>query len=284
MDTHIRDEIERSFGDGPPLPTHDDLMRRARGSLRRRRLAEAGSTLAVALVAVTGVTLLGSGDGGDASQLPASRAPAAPRTSAAATQQPVFPPERPGDGTGVPVIRDPRLPADTPVDVQADGLHVSPDVEVERLLDDPWGVRSDGDWSVAVAYTAPGAPLTWWVGYLGADGSASAASIAAAYSRGLGFSAWAVAQGVGVRAGDPGGEGSRPPGGWPGITDLELVRFVEGTERLEPVDGVSLLRQRAHPDLPRSWAGPRDRSAVAEVELDGERYYVLARSAPGDLA
>lgn len=283
MDTDIRDEIEHSFGDGPPLPLDDDLLRRAHGALRRRRLAESVAVMAVALVAVTGAGLLAGGDGPNAEPMPAG-----PPTSTTDSKDPAptFPPAPTSDGDGrapgAPVVRDPHLPADTPVDAQVDGLHVAPGVGIEELRDDPWNVRDDGDWSVAVAYTAPGVPLTWWVGYVGADGSASSASIAAEYSRGLDFDTWVAAQGEGVGGSDSSGKGTPPEGGWPGLTDVELVRFVEGTEQLEPVPGATLLRQREHPDLPRSWAGAGDRSAVAEVELEGTRYYVLARSTAGD--
>jgi hypothetical protein len=284
MDTDIRDEIESSFGDGPPLTGDDGLLSRAHGALLRRRLAESVAVVAVALVAVTGAGLLAGGDGPSVEPMPAG-----PPTGATESKEPAatFPPAPTSDGDGrapgAPVVRDPQLPADTPVDAQVDGLHVAPGVGIEELRDDPWQVRDDGDWSVAVAYTAPGGPLTWWVGYVGADGGGSSASIAAEYARGLGFDAWVAAQGEGVRPGDDSsGEGTDPPGGWPGMTDVELVRFVEGTERLEPVTGVTLVHQREHPDLPRSWADPGDRSAVAEVERAGTRYYVLARSTRGD--
>ena len=67
---------------------------------------------------------------------------------------------------------------------------------------------------------------------------------------------------------------------WPGIPDLDLVRFAEGS-LLEPVEGVDLIRQVAHPELGASWAAPRDPSAAAEVRVDGARYYVLARLSDG---
>ena len=35
---------------------------------------------------------------------------------------------------------------------------------------------------------------------------------------------------------------------------------------------------------PDAWATADDRSAAAEVRFEGERYYVLARTTPGDVA
>lgn len=277
MDTDIRDEIERSFGEGPPLAAGDELLDRARGALRRRRIAESAAAAAVAVVALSGAALL---SGGEDAVEPSPAGP--PATHGSAPAQPSTGPSVAAGAAEKPVIEDARLPDDMPVDARLDGLHVAPGVEIRRLVDDPWKVRADGDWSVGVAYTAPGVPLTWWAGYVGADGGASSASIAAEYARGLGFLGWVAAQGEGVGGVGSTDPGTPPDGGWPGMTDAELVRFVEGTERLEPVQGVTLLRQRTHPDLPRSWADPGDRSAVAEVELAGTRYYVLARSTLGD--
>lgn len=51
MNPDIRDQIDRSFGNGPPVDD-DDVLVRARGHLRRRRQTEAVSALAVALVVV----------------------------------------------------------------------------------------------------------------------------------------------------------------------------------------------------------------------------------------
>ncbi len=69
---------------------------------------------------------------------------------------------------------------------------------------------------------------------------------------------------------------------WPGIPDLDLVRFVGSTERLQPVAGVTSLRQRAHVSVGDAFGGPNDQTAAAEVRAaDGRRYYVLARRIPG---
>ena len=61
MDTDIRDEIERSFGDGPPLEDGRRVVELGHRALRRRRVAEGASMLVVAAVAVTGAVLLAGG-------------------------------------------------------------------------------------------------------------------------------------------------------------------------------------------------------------------------------
>ncbi len=63
---------------------------------------------------------------------------------------------------------------------------------------------------------------------------------------------------------------------------LELVRFGEGEELL-PLPGVTMLQQTGDVDLGPNFAGPRDRTAVAEVSYDGQRWYVLARDGDGDI-
>ncbi len=60
------------------------------------------------------------------------------------------------------------------------------------------------------------------------------------------------------------------------------MKFGQGEELL-PRDGVELLQQTGDIDLGPSFAGPNDRTAVAEVTYAGERWYVLARDSDGDI-
>jgi hypothetical protein len=93
------------------------------------------------------------------------------------------------------------------------------------------------------------------------------------------FSSW-VGEQRAAAEGDPSSGGGQSD--WPGIPDLELVRFVGSTERLEPVAGTTILRQRAHVSVGDAFAGPTDQAAAAKVEAaDGERYYVIARRVTG---
>jgi hypothetical protein len=189
---------------------------------------------------------------------------------------PGFPP--PPGATPVP---DRSLTADWPLEIRADGLHVRPSLRILRQIDDPWDQRARGGWSVAVVYRDGRGPVIWWAGSADADLGGGSASIPAKYARTESFTSWVDTQRP--VTGDP-SPTADPPGDWPGITNLDLVRFAAAGERLEPLDAVTLLEQRPHPDLPASWAGDSDRSAVAEVEFEGTRYYVLARELRGDPA
>ncbi|MFC7493120.1 MULTISPECIES: hypothetical protein [unclassified Nocardioides] len=272
MDTDIRDEIDRSFGDGPPVTGPELLVTRGRAALRRRRLVEAGSMLAVAVIAVGATAIVTSGGGGDrATPQPAAPSPSATSSDAVDATPPPTRPE-------VPVIVDRGLPLDWPLAAQPDGLHVSPRVKLLKVVDDPLHVRPDGGWSVAVSYRGARGEITWWVGYVDDEGSGSSSSMPARFIH-TDFDSWVAREKTTfLLDGDAPTAPTTPDGGWPGRTDVPLVRFAGDTEGLEPLDGVTVLRQRPHPDLPASWATARDRSAVAEVRLDGSRYYVLARS------
>lgn len=270
MDLH--DEIEHSLGAEPPL-VETDLVGRGRRALRWRRLAAGGSVVAVTAVALVAAAI--------ATHRPAAQvapAPAAAGPTVGTTNEPSFPP-----APGTPVIRDPRMPSDAPVGLEPDGLHLAPGIEVVELWDDPWQVRPDA-WSVALGYDDPEGTLTWWVGFEDARFGSQSASVPAANAGDIGFRAWAVEQKTGLYDGPGAGARPDPTVGLPGATELQLVRFDGTTERLTPLDGVTVLQQRAHPDLPDAWATADDRSAAAEVRFEGERYYVLARTTPGDVA
>lgn len=76
------------------------------------------------------------------------------------------------------------------------------------------------------------------------------------------FASWVGEQSTVVE--DPSSAGSQ--GEWPGIPDLDLVRFVGSTERLEPAAGVTILRQQAHVSVGESFADPNDQTVAAKVE------------------
>jgi len=92
------------------------------------------------------------------------------------------------------------------------------------------------------------------------------------------FQSWIEVNAPLLPGGGGGGADTGPSGDgdWPGVERDDLVAFSPGGA-LEPLPGVSLLEQRSSPDLPESFAGPDDVSAVALVEKDGERWFVLAR-------
>lgn len=64
-----------------------------------------------------------------------------------------------------------------------------------------------------------------------------------------------------------------------GEPTLAPVSFGDG-KTLVPEDGVELLDQRPSPQMPENFAPPGDRTAVAMVRWQGERWFVLARQLP----
>lgn len=285
MDPDIRRAIERSIGEGPEQPAPELLLARGRRALRRRRLTEAGSALAAGAVIVTVTILSAHGSPGRATPRPVD--PASATATTRASEPTATPSTRAAARFPAPdaaFIRDRGLTADWAVSQREDGLHVSPGIIVNQFEDDPWGVRP-GAWSVALVYRLHGVTY-WYTGYIDASYGGSSTSIPAAQA-GLPLAAWVrrakadLYREHGGGGGRPRGTAATPDGGWPGITDLQLVRLDAGSERLRPLDAVTLLSQRAHPDLPSSWARPGDRSAAAEVRFEGRRYYVLTRATGG---
>lgn len=273
MDTDIRDEIERSFGDGPPTEDLDLLLETGRAAVRRRRVVEGGSLLLVA-AALTVAALLSTGNGaGRTSPDPAGQ----PRATQAA--EPSTSPETPvvPDGSHPDVITtvDPDLPADSPVSIEPDGtVGVRPGVDIVTTIAQPFDDKSLTA-SAALEYTWRGTRY-WFVGYVQEGGGGT--SVQPVLST-MSFRAWIREQRpIHGSATDVAPDAGRD---WPGRVDLDLVVFQGDTQRLAPLPGVTILQQRAHPDLPDSFATADDRSAVAEVRFEGRRWYVLARSAAG---
>jgi hypothetical protein len=167
MDTDIRDEVERSFDEGPPVDDLDLLLTRGRAAVRRRRLAEGASLLLVAgVVAVVALVSMG---GSTETSAPDPAGP--PTTTVTPTSPPAVPdpiqPDVDANLTGSPstaiarlVRTDPRVDPFDAVDLRSDGtIHVSRDVVVTRLDRHPW-TESEGSRAVALVYEQGG--VTHW--------------------------------------------------------------------------------------------------------------------------
>jgi hypothetical protein len=267
----IRDEIDRSIGEGPPgVPVDDLLTRGHRALVRRRSLAGAGATLALVAIVGGGATALGSGW---------TQVSPAPRYAEQPSASPMTPTSSPASALRTPSQREANRALSLPLAKFDDRgrLVLAPQAEVVRRIDDPFGSSRPGK-SVALEleyrrvrywfflHQAPDRSQ-WETAYMWPgdyDGS---------------FASWVDEQRPNQED-DPSSDGRQ--GQWPGIPDLDLVRFVGSSERLEPVDGVTILRQRAHVFVGESFAGPNGQTAVAKVEAaDGERYYVIARRTAG---
>ena len=266
MDTDIRDEIDRSFGEGPPLDDRGPLIARGHAAVRRRRLAEGGSVLLVAAGVTVIAVLSTSGTTKSASPGPAG----APSSAVAPTPQPT--PVVPDSEPDVVTVENDRLPRGIAVVLEPDGtVSVRPGVEVTQTIANPYHRKAPAI-SIALTYTWRGTTY-WYSSFVDENRGSSTSSQPVMTS--MSFREWVHEQRP-IRAGSN-GPGSTDPGDWPGNPDLDLVGFIGGSQRLQPSAGVTIVEQRAHPDVPDSFATADDRSAVAEVRLEGERYYVLAR-------
>jgi hypothetical protein len=272
-DMDISEEIDRSFGSGPEQGTVSALVADGRRALRRRRLAT-GAAAAVVAVVVGGTTVLASAGGGDPQGAPLAGEPSG-TTTGAATPSPSPTAEEPA---GIEVVRDPKAGMlGMAVDLRPDGtLHVAPGVQVVRIVDNPYHRKAPAI-SAAVVYRQDGTTF-WYVGYVDRRSGGGSANQEAMTD--LSFRDWIDEQAPiqGNQGGDTGGSTG---GDWPGMVDMQLVRFDGVTERLQPLDAVTMVQQRPHPAVGDSFAGASDRSAVAEVTFEGTRYYVLARRTAG---
>ena len=196
MDIDIRDEIDRSFGDGPPPPPYGHVLARGRQALRRRRLA--GTAAVLAAVVVTGGALVAA-DGPGTSTAPP---PPLATSSTTATPSPSpgrapsgaradFPP--PADPTPVP---DSGLPEAWGVDLQPDGLHVAPGVTVLRFVDDPFRLRALGAWSGAAIYRDRTGTTKWYAGYVDTGLGGAGSGVPAANADPSNFDDWVDEQGA----------------------------------------------------------------------------------------
>jgi hypothetical protein len=247
MDTDIRDEIERSFGDGPPVEDSPDLLGLGQRALRRRRLTTTAGA-AVLVVALAGTAWSATGSPGTSTG--PDVATDAPSTSATPEPTPVA-----GDVTFVP-DDDPRL--GNGLAAYADGtLLVQEGAEVLEYLDNPLDVHTPR-LSAGLALRADGQE-TWLL--VTANQHSGAVMSAPAHQSMPTLQAW-------IRE-LQNTEGSQT-----------LVNFGTGSQLVaEP--GVEILRQQPDPDVGGSFADDAQRTAVAEVRWQGERWFVLAREVVG---
>lgn len=282
----ISEEIDRSFGAGPPAerPGTESLLAQGRRALRRRRLATGAA--AAAVVAVIGGSAWAAAGTGSGTAAPEPAGPAAGGGGETTGSQASDPTQTPAPRTETlpRLVVDPRLDHDLSILEYPDELRVTRGLEVTRRVDNPYDVPRPG-WSVALDYTLAGQRY-WYAGVYERGGQAVSQPVVrgATVDPGVSFREW-VAEQETIRGGGHGpaaGPGTPGSDQWPGLVDLQLVRLDPGSDHLTPFGAVTMLQQRPHPDLPESWAGPDADSAVAEVRADGVRYYVLARRLPGD--
>ena len=255
MDTSddLREELDRSFGDGPAHRPLGDRLEAGHRTLLRRRLATGAAMVAV--LAVIGTVVGVTGPGGDS----------ASRRLDPATQDSTTP----AVTTEVQTSTPKRVPSDPDADVEltpSGSVVTAVGVEVIRRIPNPLGLEAP-DRSIAIAYTKR-SETTWALLTYEPQDDGSATASSASDPAGKSFATlddW-VADQVALQQGEP------PP--------FTFVRFGQG-ETLVPLEGVQILQQTGEVDLPANFAGPDDRSAVAEVAADGRRWWVLARQVSG---
>lgn len=263
METDIRDEIDRSFGDGPPAtdPTTGSrtdtatVVRLGQRALRRRRAAVATAAAACCLV-VGGAAWSALGT----STSSTGQGPAGQPTSTASdtpTDAPTAPDAPPVETRPA---GDPELGKQVLV-YGGDGTYlVREGTEVLEYLENPLDLRPPAH-SAAFALRVDGSEV-WAL----AEGSRTGSGIITVPAReSLPTLAMWVDDQVALQEGEP---------------TLALVHFASAS-KLAPEPGVEILRQEPDPDVGTSFA-PADaiRSAVAEVRWKGTRWYVLARELP----
>ena len=256
----IRDEIDASFGTGPTEGPVHAIVADGHRALRRRRLATSGAAALVAVVLGGGAVFAAGGDdtaGGRGTDVVGSPTAGTPT---------------PAEPTRKQVRRVLRMQL---ADYGVDGrLEVDPRARVVQRLDNPFRLTAPGR-SLAVALEFRGARY-WYVMYRHASGEGGGSSTWSGDAD-QSFEDWV--QNEEMLSADPGtGAGDA----WPGIPDLDLVRFVGTGEVLEPSEGVTILEQRRSPRVGDAFATTADRSAVALVrDADGREFYVLARTLDG---
>ena len=243
MDTDIRDELDRSFGDGPPAPPPGELLARGHRALRRRRLAGAGTLLVAAAVVVGGAAIATGGSDPD-SATPIATVPATTSPSASA----------------------PGWEDDTPVRYLDGELQIRPGVVVHQHLDNPYGYAPP-NLSDALDLTYQGQRMWLLAEYRGGGSGYSATAPSNGWAS---FRDW-VADQVGTAV--PGDDG------WPATVRLDAsgdVVAAAGARIVQRTDDPRLGASFAP-------AGTPTGAAVVTVTGDDASYFVVWRVVDGEL-
>jgi hypothetical protein len=239
-DQDWRELIDSSFGDGPGHPPMTDRLVAGRRALRVRRVVM-GAATAVAVTVVGG------------------------------TAWATFPSDT---STGTPVVdnRDRQVhhpDGDTQVSttsgellVRWDGSQwqVEPGWTVITRIDNPMEYEPPKR-SVAMELRSPSDEHEFALATY--DGPSSSGVTHMPIPPGTTLEEWIPAQVDNLRQLD--GEPAPEP-----------VRFGQG-ETLVPAEGVTILDEVPHPDLPANFAAPDDRTAAASIEVNGKERFVLVR-------
>jgi hypothetical protein len=243
----LREEIERSFGDGPAHPSLELRVEAGRRALRRRRIASAAAVLGV--VAVLGTAYAAAGPG-----LPGR----------ATGQVAVEPSQTPSPSNAEPAGG--AWQDDTPIRYVDGELQIRPGVVVHQHIENPYGYAPPKS-SDALDLTYKG-QREWTLAELTRKGYGYTSSVP---SNGwASFEDW-VADQVGTAV--PGDDG------WP-----ETVRLTAAGEVVAS-DGSEILQRTDDPRFGDSFAPPGTPTGAAVVRAaeDGVGYFVVWRVIDGQL-
>lgn len=244
----ISEQIEASFGDGPAHRTLEDRLSAGRRARRRRKSAE--GMAAVAGVAVLGLAAYTIAPGGtpDSAKDPGfSGQPSATPTDASLRKR-------------LDALEESKWAA-----YDADGNVVLGEGVTEwQRVPNPlnWPLPKK---SVGLEVERNGERVWMLLEYEIQDGDGVSGSVSDPAQKSFETLEQWLADQVALQNG---GE------------HLQFVEFGAG-EVLKPLPGVTIVRQRPSPDVGDDFAGQSDRSAVAEVRVDGETWFVLARQIGG---
>lgn len=241
--TQLQDELERSFGDGPPAPPVGVHLEAGRRALRRRR---------VSVAALGTVLVLGAGYAAVA-----GIGPSEPTTGEVLTEPTSSPTMRPSRGIGWD---------SGPVRYRDGVLEVHPSAVVHERIDNPFGYAAPRA-SAAFDLTFEGR-RSWVIAELkGGDPT---------YNSSLPNARWAsfadyVAEEASMRTGGA--------DGWPDtlvLGDRGEVVASPGSEVLQRTDDPRLGTVFAMPGVPTG-------AAVVRAAEDGQGYFVIWRVVDGKL-
>jgi hypothetical protein len=253
MDT-LQERLDRSFGEGPPLPPIQSHVAAGRRALRRRRVASgiAGLAVAVAVLATSWYAVSpGSSAGSD--QLAEDPTPSPTPTSQEATQDPT-------DTAAAPWPQEELIR-------YVDGeLEVRPGVIVHEHIRNPYGFEPPA--------LSDALDVTWrgqrqWLMIESRPKAGGISSSASTPSNGWASFADYVADHVRMNGG----------GGWPDTFELD------DRGQVVPIAGTRVFDRTDDPQLGTSFAPPGATTGAAVVSVAGENgnYFVVWRVIDGQL-
>jgi hypothetical protein len=253
MDT-LQEELDRSFGDGPPLPPADSHLAAGRRALVRRRLASGAASLAAAAVLATGWYAVSAGASTESDRLAGDPTPSATAKAPTATKGPAT------DPTDAPWPRGELIR-------YVDGeLEVRPGVVVHEHIRNPYGFQPPA--------LSDALDVTWhgkrqWLMIDKRPMPRGISMSSSTPSNGWASFADYVADQVDVHGGS----------GWPDTFKLD------DRGEVVPVAGIRVYNRTDDPNLGPRFAPPGALTGAAVVSVAGEEgsYFVVWRVIGGRL-